>query len=302
MSSEPPPLPKYKLAKRSIESEKTPAPSSTANASSPEIEPKRPLQLRPPTQPGIKKDSMLSTADMLEDAYGAEKRTRKRKNTIEKIKACGLTLCVIVLFFVGTLAHAHIYMKLPRLEPLNWYLAFLLGSSFAAWLCLKSIHFIEKRERSLAITGLLLTCTVTYWNSYVLDYAIRGESVSPSNALWVPKDVNDLAIITELNALRGVSKTASAYTELPSQAYYNAFNALDRKHWRPLFHQFLSPDELEQVNHVNVNDYIRVVVERMRAHRATVWTQYKEQQQQASIGWQLQQARLKPYTWVLRHL
>lgn len=302
MSRDPSSLPKYKLSNPRTDNTDSSAASLVTKKATAPASPKQPLQLRQSDARSAPKDSMLSTADMLEGAYGAETRTRQRKNIIEKLKNCGVALLVMCLFFAGTLAYAHLYKEWPPLKPLNWYLPFLLGSIFAAWLCLKSIHFVEKRDRSLAITGIVLTSCVVYWNTYVLEYAIQGESIRPSNALWVPKDVKDLAIITELNALRGVSKSEAAYTELSSQAYYNAFNALGRKHWRPLFKQFLSPSEIEQVNNVNVNDYMRIVVERMRAQRVTVWTQYKEQVQQASLGWQLQQALLKPYTWLLSYL
>ncbi|MGZ0706817.1 hypothetical protein ACWPKO_00590 [Coraliomargarita sp. W4R53] len=300
MSSQLPKYPKYRLAKRA-ENEETTAAHNTATAEA-EAPSKRPLELRK-ASPHIKsEDSMQSTSDMLEDAYGAETRTRQRSQLIALINHIFISLLVIALFIAGTLAYAHVYKGWPRLEPTNWYIPFMLSAALSAWLCLKSAKLWDDRDRSLALVGVLLAGVVAYSNAYVLEYAASGDRIKPSNGLWAPADVNDLYITAEFNALRGVGHSKAAYTSLPSKAYYKAFNAITRDQWRPHFERFLSPEEMSQLNSINIHDNMYLVVERIREKRVTIWEELEEQQLQPDFEFRVRQILLTPYTRLLSYL
>jgi|GEM_PF-2279064 len=300
MSSDLPKLPKYKLKER-VESKEAAQTQPTSER------PKKkaanpPLELRQTSEFTVDEDPMDSTADMLDDAYGSETRTRRRNNLITQINRISTSVFAIFLFFASTLAYAHAYKGWPRLEPTNWYLPFLLSAALSAWLCLKSISLWKDRDGSLALTGLLIAGSVVYWNTYVLEYATYGERIKPSNGLWAPKNVDDLLITTEFNALRGVSKSKAAYNELPTKAYYKAFNSITLENWRPLFKRFLSPEEIQQVNRINIQDNMYLVVERMREKRVATWDSLEEQLENPEFKFRLRQVLLEPYTWLLSYL
>ena len=99
MSRDPSSLPKYKLSNPKTDNTDSSAASLVTEKATAQEPPKPPLQLRQSELHNAPKDSMLSTADMLEGAYGAETRTRQRKNIIQKLKNYGLAFLVMCLFF-----------------------------------------------------------------------------------------------------------------------------------------------------------------------------------------------------------
>ncbi|MDQ8195508.1 hypothetical protein QEH59_13830 [Coraliomargarita sp. SDUM461004] len=303
MSGQPPNPRKYKLSKRSeSENASTAATSSHSKTSTQPQYPAPPLQLRPAQTHTMAEDSMRSTADLLEDAYGAETGKRRRGQLLTWIIHFFITLTTILLFAVGTLAYAHVYKAWPQLEPISWYAPFLVVAALSAWICVQALQFLKRRELSLLITGLMLAAAITYWNLYVFEYATRNAAIIPQNGLWAPESVEDLLLTTEINASRGISNHAIAYTQLSKQQYYQTFNSISKENWRAPFQRFLSAKEIKTINSINIQDKMHLVVQRIQEQRTRIWTELQQQHQQPELQFRLRKALLKPYTWALSHL
>jgi hypothetical protein len=303
MSKQQPDLPRYQLAKRPDNEDDNSAQKNTTPKSIPTEEPPtRTLELREAPAHSYQPDSMRSTSEMLEDAYGDENRARLRKDLLKKLNSISVLIVCIALFCAGTLAYAYAYKGWSHLTPTNWYLPFFLSTSLSAWVCIKAINLWEDRERWLAITGLVIAGLLTYWNVYIFQYATNSENILPSNGLWAPTDINDLLITTEINALRGVGKNKANYTELSNKEYYKAFNSTAHANWKPLFQRFLSSEEIKKVNSINIQNNMHLVVERMKEKRASTWDQLQEQIDQPEFEFQVRQKLIGPYTWALSHL
>jgi hypothetical protein len=299
MSSDLPNLPKYKLARRAESEEVPQPPEESYKEKEAEI---RPLELSQKSEQILEDEPMDSTADMLEDAYGAETRARRGRERMKLLNRITVAITTVFLFSAGTLAYAHAYEKWPPLQPTNWYLPFLLSAALSAWFCTKSIRFWEDRGKSSAVFGILAAGLLVYWNLHILEYAAKIERLSPNNGLWAPTDMEDLFITSQLNALRGISPNKNAYTRLPEEAYQRAFNSIPREDWRPYFKQHLNAEEMQQVTRVNIQEKMYTVVERIRETREKTWEALEAQLKQPEFEFRIQQALLKPYTWLLSYL
>ncbi|TVP77951.1 MAG: hypothetical protein EA353_09365 [Puniceicoccaceae bacterium] len=292
---------KFKLLKP-ISDELVSTADSSSQQPAQEDAPAKPLELRREQTLKVNDPQLTQAKEMLADAYGAEMRAERRRKRIKTIKGFTLLFSAIIAFFAATLAYAHLFAGFPILKPLEWYLPFFLSAALSAWLCLKSLKFWQDQSLLLAIFGILTAGALAYWNVYVLRYAVADEHFKPSNELWAPTGVYDLYFVSEVNSLRGVAKSKTAYTQLSLDSYKSAFHAISRNDWRPYFLLYLSPDEMQRVNVTNINQMMHLTANRMKEKRATTWDELLEELAEPAFEFEITMYLLRPYTWILSYL
>ena len=301
MDEEKPKLPKLKLAERPSSEEERSEDSRRAETTEAE-EAERPLELRKSEETREENESLQNVDDMLEDAYGTEKRALRRKNFIRRLKNVILNVSLVLVFFAGTLIYAHHFEEIPILKPTTWYLPFFLSAAFSAWICLQSVRFAKQSYHLLAIFGIFLAGSLVYWNLYVLRYAANDDYKNPSSRLSLSKSVTDFYFTGEFDTLRRIPKSEGIYAPVSPEDYQKAFKATPRDQWRGYFRRHLSAAEMDEVSITNIDEKMRLVSQRIAQARAKNFDQMEAQIQNPEFKLQILQALLRPYTWLIGYL
>jgi hypothetical protein len=64
----------------------------------------------------------------------------------------------------------------------------------------------------------------------------------------------------------------------------------------------LSREELENINVLNIHDYVQTVSMRMHEKRGEAWDALQEEIKQPSLEFRIRQTFLEPYLWLLHRL
>lgn len=271
----------------------------------------KPEELASGSKPlNLSKDEAFSTADealpqtedMLASAYGAEKKRLRRQAAIRWLKRVAIRIVLILVIFAASLFYAHRIEEIPVLRPFSWYLPFLLSAALTAWFGIQSAKFWDQAYQLLAVFGIAFAGALIFWNIHVLGYAASEKQNRPSIRLSVPESVHDLYFTGEFDALRGIPKKKSAYARIPSDAYRRAFYAIPREEWRGHFQRYLSAAEMDTVNVTNIDAMMHEVARRIALARDKRLDRMEALIEESSLNFKIQQALLRPYTWLIEYL
>ena len=110
--------------------------------------------------------------------------------------------------------------------------------------------------------------------------------------------MTEALIAYELNTCRGINP--STYTSVSISRYQRMFKEMPRNQWKPYFQLYLSPQELNNVNAINMDKYMKIVAERMQARRSVQWAKFEALYKSPSFLFMIQQWALYPYIKVLK--
>jgi len=293
-------LPKFKLVQTSTTAEA--ANDSTRKASPEAAAAPKPLELSRHGE-SVSDDAPLQQIDdILEHAYGAEKKSLRRKERVRRLKGISMRCLMALLFFGGTLIYAHWFAGIPILEPVIWYLPFFLSAVLSTWFYLQSARFWGQAYQLLAIFGLIVAGALVYWNVHVLRFAASNDQQELSALLYVPESVAQLYFSGEFDALRGVPESSSAYARMAPAVYRRAFHAIPRDQWRGHFQRYLSSAEMREINVKNIDEKMHEVTRRIAKKREANIDQLEAAIENPSFKFRIQQVLLRPYTWSISYL
>ena len=240
--------------------------------------------------------------DILEDAYSPEKKRAHRASTRRSIAI----ICSIVLLFIAsaglTYGYAHVYRQLPILEPLSWYLPFILSVALSVAAMVKSYQFMTRKHSSLSltITGLLIAAGLASWNITILRVtSLSGENLSGLGH-WQPSNQTEMLIAYELNACRGIPTVT--FTAPSADSYRKMFRRLPRSEWKQYFKQYLSHEEVQKVTPINIDIKMREVSERMARLHEEQWADFESVYSNPPFDFKVKQWALLPYRTILQQL
>jgi len=292
-------LPKFKLVERTDETKDT-ALRSTESSSTP---PKKPLTLREvdaSAHPQCTSNApKLKVEQILEDAYAPDHKRLKRARRSKCLTSISIVAALFALSAYLTYAYAHVWKQWPQLEPTNWYLPFVISVVTSVAALVKSYQFLTKRHSiSLMLTGICIAGGLASWNVNVLHVATQIGTSATGQGAWEPKDMTEALIAYELNTCRGINP--STYTSVSISRYQRMFKEMPRNQWKPYFQLYLSPQELNNVNVINMDKYMKIVAERMQARRSVQWAKFEALYKSPSFLFMIQQWALYPYIKVLK--
>ncbi|MGJ8649628.1 MAG: hypothetical protein ACSHX4_04655 [Opitutaceae bacterium] len=296
-------FPTFKLSRKPNDRTKT---DESAKAESDAEAKKTPLSLLvgksvEPDKPS--NQEVTSVEQILEAAYAPDRERSKWAKRNKRIVTISILLAVMLLSTFLTFGYAHLWQKWPLLQPVSWYIPFILSVVISVYFCIKAYAlFSKERSHSLAITGICAALGLAYWNVTVLDYTTHPEARAPTNCFWEPQDMSEMLLAYELNACRGWSTNTATYKDISLEDYRTAFHALPVPEWKSYFKTYLSADELSKVTTININKNMNVVAERMQQRRTEIWTEFDELYKKPPFLLKLKQLALAPYTWVLKLL
>ncbi|CAA6689876.1 MULTISPECIES: MerC domain-containing protein [unclassified Lentimonas] len=240
--------------------------------------------------------------DILEDAYSPEKKRARQASILRRI---ALTCAIALLFLVSaglTYGYAHIYQQWPKLEPLSWYLPFVLSVALSVAALIKSYQFITRRRSSIAltITGLVIAAGLASWNLDIL----RVTSWSGDNLLgqghWQPSNQTEMLIAYEINACRGIPP--ASFTAPSAASYKKMFRSMPRSQWQPYFKKYLTHEELQKTTPLNIDINMREVSSRMARLHAEQWADFEAVYKNPPFDFKVKQWALLPYSTILQQL
>lgn len=209
---------------------------------------------------------------------------------------------MVLLFFWGTLIYAHGVAGVPALKPAIWYVPFFLSAALSTWFYFQAARFWDQAYQLLAIFGLIIAGALVYWNVHILKFAASGDQQKLSARLSVPESVAQLYFSGEFDALRGVPESRSAYARITPAVYRRAFYAMPRNEWRSHFQRYLNSAEMRDINDVNIDKKMHEVARRISKKREESLDQMEAEIKNPSFELQIQQALLRPYTWIIGYL
>lgn len=287
-------LPKYKLRKRAPE-----RPEEAMKAAEADPAAKQPLGLKAKCEKLSEEEAMTSTDEMLEDAYGASTRRRRRRERLGAFGKSVFALIFAAAAITATFLYAHKYEGWPVMQPMDWYLPFALSAALSAWICLQSFHFWRDRSRWLAIFGILLAGLLCKGNLFLLERASFSAVPGPMRALTSPLELNQLYVTVKFNELRSIPATKQSYTGFSNGEYREAFQSISRDQWRPIFKQFLSADEMRGVTNLNMDDKLNLVIQRLEVSRVEAWNLLAETVESPPLEFTALEAFVAPYIWLI---
>lgn len=231
----------------------------------------------------------------------ALKKKRARRASI--LKSIAVVCAIVLLFIVSTgltYGYAHVYQQWPTLEPLSWYLPFILSVALSVAALTKSYQFITRRRSSitLTITGLAIAAGLASWNITILRVtSLSGENLSGH---WQPSNQTEMLIAYEMNASRGIPP--SSYTAPTVDSYQKMFRSIPRSQWQHYFKQYLSDEELQKVTPINIDINMREVSARMARIHAEQWTDFEAVYKNPPFDFKIKNWGLMPYTYILQRL
>ena len=292
-------LPKFKLVERTDETKDT-ALRSTKSSSTP---PKKPLTLREvdaSAHPHCTSNApKLKVEQILEDAYAPDHKRLKRARRSKCLTSISTVAALFALSAYLTYAYAHVWKQWPQLEPTKRYLPFVISVVISVAALVKSYQFLTKRHSiSLMLTGICIAGGLASWNVNVLHVATQIVTSATGQGAWEPKDMTECLIVYELNTCRGINP--STYTSVSISRYQSMFKDMPRNQWKPYFQLYLSPHELNNVNIINIDKYMKIVAERMQAKRSEQWAKFEALYKSPSFLFMIRQWALYPYIKVLK--
>ncbi len=240
--------------------------------------------------------------DILEHAYGAEKKALKRKHLKKRLKHFSTRCLMVALCFAGTLIYAHGHVGIPVLKPVIWYLPFFFSAVLSTWFYFQSARYWDQAYQLLAIFGLIVAGALIYWNVHVLNFAASSRQKELSARLSVPENVAELYFTGEFDALHGVPVSQSAYARITPADCRRIFNAMPRDAWRGHFQRYLTAAEMDEINLANIDETLDEVTRRIVKKREQSLDRLEAEIQNPSLKFRSQQLMLRPYTWIISYL
>lgn len=244
----------------------------------------------------------IRVTNMLDDAFEPDRERARRSSIIRGAVTTTVVLGIFLLSVGLTYSFAHILMQWPMLEPISWYLPFILSIACSVAALFKSYRILTCRRRSftLAVTGVCLAVGLTYWNIQVLHVATHSGGKVAETQFWMPSTLTQRLMLYEINSCQGIS--SSSYATVTANDYKKIFRKMPRDQWEIHFRRYLFADEFSRVTPINIDDMMNLVTQRMEQNSTEGWDKLYAALEEPPFVFRMKQWILTPYTFLLKRL
>lgn len=216
----------------------------------------------------LRAEPEITVNDLLDEANRPHLRLERRARWIRRVLHTVVFLGLTGIFAAGSYFYAHHSKQWPPLEQQAFYLPFILSLLLASLLCLNAFSVIrEFRRYYLGIFNIVLAMALLAFNLRVLEISSQQRNWSP----WLESSPFGVMLAHELLTALQPQHPADFGDWFDPNRMSMDLAQLPKTHWRPIFQKYLSPEEMADVNYLNIDDYLPVVVRRVHGDPDSVW-------------------------------